>query len=174
LAGVRIWIIAAIVALGPLAVVAATSRPHPRLADVIGALAAGALPGLYFGLTGRFLRGQTWRMTVLSVLSKFAATVMVSFALAVIAEASVFGLLVAVPVAGAAMVIAFGTYLLQQDQPLGVLPLLVTYLAVGVVCLRWHFSANIDNTAIHSVGAVAIAVVCCAAVLGAAEFRARR
>jgi hypothetical protein len=167
-----IWVVSAIIALVPLAIIAEVSYPHPQMRDVVTVLAAGALPGLYFGLTARGPHGRTWPMALLPVLSKFSATVMISLALAAIGEAGEFGLLIAVPALAVALPIGIGTSLLRRGWLLGVLPLL-TYVALGVICLRWHFSLDFDNTAIHGVGAAALAVACAAAILAVAELRLR-
>jgi hypothetical protein len=42
-----------IIAIVPLAIVAEASYPYPQIRHVVTVLAAGALPGLYFGLTAR-------------------------------------------------------------------------------------------------------------------------
>jgi hypothetical protein len=90
-----IWIVSAIIAVVPLAIIAEVSYPYPQMHDVVTVLAAGALPGLYFGLTARGPHGRTWPMALLPVLSKFSATVMISLALAAIGEVGAYGVIMA-------------------------------------------------------------------------------
>jgi hypothetical protein len=83
-----IWIAATIVAVVPLAILTEITPPatHPALDEVINALMAGALPGIYFGLSAGSRPSLTKRRAILPMmLSKFSATVMVSLALGALA-----------------------------------------------------------------------------------------
>jgi hypothetical protein len=163
--------IAVVIATAPPVTLIAISHPGPSPAQVLTTIAAGVPPGAYFGLTAPALATATCRLALLALLSKFAATATVAFALAAIGVASVYGLVIAVPALGITAIVAPGTALLSRGRITGAIPLLLSCTATGVICLRWHFSDNFDNAAIHLTGAIALGLACLASGLIIAEKR---
>lgn len=116
----------------------------------------------------------------LPMISRFAAAALVSVALGAVAEAAVWGLRAALPAVTVACAVTLSSRLLREDWPSASWPVIVGYgalgiaLVIGTICLTWHISVDYDNAAVHVVGAVAVAVPCCAGLLAAADFRRDR
>ena len=120
---------------------------------------------MYFGLTARWCAGSTGARTTLTLLSKFSATLLVAGSLGTIAEVGAFGLIIAVADICVASIIAVGTLLLSRGHLLGVLPVVLVLLSIGVVCLHQQYEVSSTTYDVWGTGALAIALACAAIVL---------
>jgi hypothetical protein len=194
-----IWMAAAGIAVLPLIITEGVSHPRPDLDELILQLAAGTLPGLYFGFT-TWIRadvgvscvdtGVSWVRTRLSMLSRFAAAAMIAIALGAVTEAGAWGLYAALPAVAIAIGTTVGTRLLDLDRDrdrkpsrdrepswarrLGIAAVIAGYLTLGVICLRWHIIVGYDNIAVDVIGAMAVTAACAAGILAAATFTGGR
>lgn len=117
-----IWIAAALIAVVPLIIIKDIDYPRPDLDELILQLAAGALPGVYFGCTTRTGTPRTgaglnWIRIRLPVISKFAASALIGIALGAVAEATLWGLVAAGPAIAAATLITISSRLLDPGLP---------------------------------------------------------
>jgi hypothetical protein len=180
----------AVIAVLPLIITEGVSQPRPDLDELILQLAAGTLPGLYFGFT-TWIRadasgvdaGLSWRRTRLSMLSRFTAAAMIAIALGAVTEAGAWGLYAALPAVAIAFGTAVGARLLSPDRTpsrerepsrarrLGIAAVVAGYLALGVTCLRWHIIVGYDNIAVDVIGAVAVTAACAAGIGAAMTFK---
>jgi hypothetical protein len=149
----------------PLLLEAATTSGPPPWPSVMSTLIVSALLGGYVVATvfhGPALpRRELW----LWLFAKTAATTMTAVALAAIALAGPFGLVVAVPAGAVASISAIGTFAARHGHALGALPVVGAFAATGYFCLRLHFSAPADNAVAHGIAIAAFCVAAIAALL---------
>jgi hypothetical protein len=146
----------------------------PTTLPEVAGVAAGALgPAIYLGLTARSCAGPTRARTALTLMSKFAGSLLTAAALSVIGVAGALGLILTLFGLAAAAIVAVGTAALRHGWIVGALPLIAMMALLAAYGLTRSWSDSSDALVSRAGGVLAAAIGLAALIASVIALRRR-